>query len=377
MRSRTKFQNVWVEGEISNARLWNTGHLYFTLKDSASQIKAVIFRGVAALPEVQARGRTAGRGARQDQRLRRQGRVSADLRAPGAAGLRPAAGGVRAAQEEARRRRAVRHRAQASAAGAAPPHWPRHLDRRRGLARHGAGVAPALSQCAPGDLADPRARRRRRPARWRARSSWSRACRRSTSIIVARGGGSLEDLWAFNEEAVARAIAASPVPVISGVGHETDVTIADFVADLRAADAVGGGGTGGPAQGRVLRAHRSRRRAARRGHGQPAAPARVAPARARSAHRLCRLPGTARVSRPPRLGADLGAAPRRQASRSRAGCGATTCCADRSTSSIRVIGWAPSAPGWSRATGSWRRRHAAASPPRMHGSAASPPGSKA
>ena len=131
----------------------------------------------AALPEIQARGRLEGRGARQGQRLRPEGRISDPLRAHGAERPRRAAAGLRTAQEEARGRRPLRPGAQAAAAGASPPHRHCHLARWRGAARHRSRTAPALSERAPGDVALARAGRRRR-ARDRARDPQDRAHRR-------------------------------------------------------------------------------------------------------------------------------------------------------------------------------------------------------
>ena len=226
--------NVWVEGEISNARVWNTGHMYFTLKDGASQIKAVMFRSAVRYLKFKPEDGLQGRGARQDQRLRSEGRVSDPLRAPGAERPRLAAAGVRAAEEEARGRGAVR----SGAASAPLPALPRRI-----------GLVTSIDGAALRDII--RVLRRRypnahlviSPTRVQGEGAGrevAHAIRKVARIeavdviIVARGGGSLEDLWAFNEEVLARAIVASPVPIISGVGHETDFTICDFVADLRA-----------------------------------------------------------------------------------------------------------------------------------------------
>jgi exodeoxyribonuclease VII large subunit len=227
------FGEIWVVGEISGGRTWNSGHYYFTLKDAAAQVKGVVFRSTLRLlkfkPEdglaVVVRGRLSlyepkgeyqlvcehlepqGRGARQLAFEQLKARLSAE--------------GLFA---EARKR--------------ALPALPRRI-----------GVVTSIDGAALRDIV--RVLRRRYPnahlviAPTRvqgdgAAADIARALRLVVRIdhvdvvIVGRGGGSIEDLWAFNEEAVARAIAACPVPVISAVGHETDVTIADFAADVRA-----------------------------------------------------------------------------------------------------------------------------------------------
>lgn len=229
----TSFRELWVMGEVSNFRAAASGHLYFTLKDATAQLRAVCFRGQARYlrfkPQdgisVMARGslaiyaergeyqllvehlEPAGLGALQlafdqlKQKLAAEGlfdparkkplpvlpRTIGVITSPSGAVIRDI---LRVLRRRFRNRNVLIYPVRVQGEGAA--------------GEIAEGIA-YLNRHAPVDV-----------------------------LILARGGGSLEDLRAFNEEAVARAIAASEIPVISAVGHETDFTIADFVADLRA-----------------------------------------------------------------------------------------------------------------------------------------------
>lgn len=230
----TTFPEVWVEGELSNAKVWTTGHLYFTLKDGGAQIKGVMFRSALRYlkfkPEdglrVVVRGRISVYDPKGEYQI-----VSEHIEPHGYGPLQLAFEQLKkklAAEglfDEARKRPLPslprRIGIVTSVDGAALRDIIRVLQRRH----PNASVVIAPSRVQGEEAAGEIVRALRQLARIEG----------VDVIIVGRGGGSLEDLWAFNEEKVARAIAASPVPVISAVGHETDFTIADFVADLRAA----------------------------------------------------------------------------------------------------------------------------------------------
>jgi exodeoxyribonuclease VII large subunit len=228
-----RFFEIWVEGELSNCRVWNTGHLYFTLKDANAQIKGVMFRSSLRLlrfkPQdglrVVARGRISVYDPKGEYQI-----VCEHLEPEGLGALqlafdqlkqRLAADGL---FDQARKRPL--------------PALPRKI-----------GIVTSLDGAAVRDIINVLRRRYAnahlviRPTRVQGEGAaldiarGLRAIARVKGvdvILVGRGGGSMEDLWSFNQEVVARAIAGSPVPVISAVGHETDVTIADFVADVRA-----------------------------------------------------------------------------------------------------------------------------------------------
>jgi exodeoxyribonuclease VII large subunit len=224
-------QDVWVAGEVSNLSRPASGHVYFTLKDSEASLRCVMWREIAArqiLP-------------REGQSAEVHGRISL-YEAGGmyqlyADGLRPVGEGELYARFVALKGKLEAEGLFAAERKRALPPWPRRiaivtspsgaalqdvlnvLARRYPLAETVLAPTSVQGEQAPAEIV----------------AALARAIRaRPDVILLVRGGGSLEDLWAFNDESVVRAVAASTIPIVAGVGHETDFTLVDFAADLRA-----------------------------------------------------------------------------------------------------------------------------------------------
>src|SRR5580658_3896600 len=227
------FSNIWVSGEISGTKLVPSGHCYFTLKDSDAQIKCVCWKlsywRLKFKPKDGIQVLVRGRVDIYEQRSEYQFVVEA-IEPQGDGALRLAYEQLKqklladglfdASRKRPLPRFPFRIGIVSSPKGAVIRDFIEILSRRfPGLHVR---LFPARVQ-GPGSMEDIR-----RGLEYFGASGWAQI------TVLARGGGSLEDLWTFNEEAVARAIAASPIPVVSAIGHETDTTIADFVADKRA-----------------------------------------------------------------------------------------------------------------------------------------------
>ena len=233
IRQQPRLQNAWVQGQVSNWARSAAGHIYFTLKDANSQISCVLFQTnagrILSLPQdgdaVLVRGKINIYAPRGEYQIN-----VTDVELQGV-------GAMQRAFEELKRQLAAeglfdqRHKQPlpafpnkigvvTSATGAAIEDIQTQLARRYPLAE--LRLYPTLVQ---GEQAAEQIAHAIRVMNRRAESD---------VLIVGRGGGSIEDLWAFNEESVARAIFASKIPVVSAVGHETDLTIADLAADHRA-----------------------------------------------------------------------------------------------------------------------------------------------
>ncbi len=233
------FDEVWIEGEVSNFRQQASGHQYFTLKDATSQLSCVLFarggawRKAVALQDgmlVQARGKLTVYEARGQYQL------TVNL-------VQAAGAGLLQAKFEALKRKLATEGLFDAERKRELPQFPRAV-----------GIVTSPTGAALRDMLNVLARRAPwlrvivSPARVqgdgaaaeiaRALDDLNRLAARGVApvdvVVLARGGGSIEDLWEFNDESLARAIAASALPVVSAVGHEIDFTIADFVADLRA-----------------------------------------------------------------------------------------------------------------------------------------------
>ncbi len=228
-----RFPLAWVGGEISNFRPASSGHLYFTLKDDTAQVDCVMFRGRAAALDWE-----PAEGMRVEARslvtlYEPRGRFQLNVENMRRAGLGPLY------------ERFLKLKAKLEAEGLFDPSV------KRPIPEHPTqiGILTSLQAAALRDVLT--TLRRRNPsipvivypvpvqgegaaAKIAQMLATANARNECDVLLLVRGGGSIEDLWQFNEEVVARAIRASSIPVVVGVGHETDVTIADFAADLRA-----------------------------------------------------------------------------------------------------------------------------------------------
>jgi exodeoxyribonuclease VII large subunit len=229
----SEFRSIWVTGEVSGCRQATSGHYYFSLKDGQSQLKCVLFRGNARVLKFRPQDGLAAlvRGNVEVYSERGEYQLIVELLEPRGAGA------LQLAFEQLKKK--LEAEGLFDKARKRPlPSLPRRL-----------GIVTSPTGAVIRDMLHVLERRfpglhiRLFPALVQGEGSAEEVCRGlrhfsesgwADVVIVARGGGSLNDLWTFNEEAVARMIAASAVPVISAVGHETDFTIADFVADLRA-----------------------------------------------------------------------------------------------------------------------------------------------
>ena len=228
-----EFANLWVSGEISSVKLAPSGHYYFTLKEREAQVRCVAFRSAHRYWKIKPQDGLAvlARGRLDVYEARGEYQLLVEALEP--QGL----GALQLAFEQLKKKLAAEGLFAA--------------ERKRPLPRfpQRIGIVTSPRGAAIGDLIQILSRRsgglhiRLYPALVQGEGAVEEVCRGiqyfsrskwADLVIVGRGGGSLEDLWTFNEEAVARAIAGCAVPVVSAVGHETDVTIADFVADLRA-----------------------------------------------------------------------------------------------------------------------------------------------
>jgi len=232
-RLEREYTDVWIEGEISNFRAHGSGHLYFTLKDGSAQIRVVMFRSSAKLlrfrPEEGMQVIARGRVTVYEERGELQ--VSAEYLEP------KGAGALQIAFEQLKAKLQAEGLFEESRKKAVPA-LPRRI-----------GIVTSPQAAALRDILNILHRRHHTvsvlifpaqvqgleaPIEVSAGIRYFNKARNVEVIIVARGGGSVEDLAAFNHEGLAKTVASSEIPVISAVGHETDFTILDFVADLRA-----------------------------------------------------------------------------------------------------------------------------------------------